>query len=150
MRTLRLFLLITMIFTQPVMADGNIQISNAWINEAPPTVKMHAGYLTIQNLADEDITLVSAQSPSFNNIEFHNTEVKDGIASMSKQDTIIIPAHTEFHFSPGANHLMLFNNTTPLNEGDKVTLELTFSSGETIPVEAKVKRADSSEQHHHH
>jgi len=152
---MRLSLLLLALLSVPsVFADNTIQISNAWINEAPPTVKVIAGYLTIKNISDKTLDLITASSPDFEKIEFHSTKMEDGIASMQKIDVIVIPASSEFSFSPGEYHLMLFNGKKALKEGDSVPLELTFSDGQTISIHAEVKRAnittDISTEHHHH
>ena len=94
--------------------------------------------------------LSGAKSTNFEKIEFHLTVMKDGVASMHRQDDITIPAHSNFSFSPGKYHLMLFNPVQAVKNGDSVPLDLLFSNGETLTVEAEVKRATLEEHHHHH
>jgi copper(I)-binding protein len=135
---------------QPVLAQNNIEVTDAWINEAPPTVKVLAGYLTISNLANEPVNLVSARSPAFEKIEFHLTETTDRVAHMQKLDAVTIPAQSDFSFVPGAHHLMLFNPATAPKAGEKIPLQLTFSNGISIDTEAEVKRGELPPHHHHH
>lgn len=137
------------LFMQSSLADEDIRISNAWINEAPPGMKMMGGYLTISNKTTHPLVLTGASSPCFERIEFHVTEMKDGLSTMHRQDSIPIPAGSEFNFAPGHDHLMLINNTRTLATGDKVPLTLNFAQGESLQIEAEVRRGDPSAHQHH-
>ncbi len=132
-----------------VSADENITVQNAWIREAPPTIKIMAGYLEIENLSDETLTLVSAESTEFERIEFHLSQTEDGIARMQQQEHIVIPGNTTFSFEPGSYHMMLFNNTAPMREGDLASIKLTFADHGTLMFDAMVKRTDSTDSHNH-
>ncbi|OGT83682.1 MAG: hypothetical protein A3G42_03380 [Gammaproteobacteria bacterium RIFCSPLOWO2_12_FULL_47_76] len=144
------FLFFILIAVQSVFAQNSIEITDVWINEAPPTVKILAGYFTIVNLSDVPVDLIAAQSPAFERVEFHLTETQDGVARMQKLETISIPAQSDFSFSPGEYHLMLFNPVKTTKAGEMISLQLTFSNGTNIDVEAEVKRSESPPHHHHH
>jgi copper(I)-binding protein len=131
------------------LAQDAIRISNAWINEAPPGMKMMGGYLSISNNTLHDIVLTGATSPCFKKIEFHVTEIKNGISSMHKQETITIPSGSEFSFSPGHYHLMLINQTRKLAADDTVPLTLHFAGGNPLQVMAEVRRGDTPDHQHH-
>jgi len=143
------FLFFILIAVQSVFAQNSIEITDVWINEAPPTVKILAGYFTIKNHSDDPVDLVTAHSPSFQKIEFHLTETQDGVARMQKLETISIPAQSDFSFSPGEYHLMLFNPTNTPKSGDLIPLQLTFSNGIRIDVDVEVKRGNQTGHHHH-
>jgi hypothetical protein len=130
-------------------ADENITVQSAWLREAPPTIKIMAGYLEIENSSDKTMTLISAESTEFERIEFHLSQTEDGVARMQQQKHIVIPARTTFSFEPGGYHLMLFNNTTPMREGKLASIKLTFTDHETLMFDAMVKRSDSTEMHNH-
>lgn len=132
------------------LAAENIEVRNARINEGPPTVKVHAGYLDIINNTGKSIELVDANSPVFEKIEFHSTRIDQGISSMHRQEKVHIPARTVFSFSPGQYHLMLFNNNQPVRQGDIIPLELIFSDGEIIQADMQVIHVDPVESIHHH
>jgi copper(I)-binding protein len=135
----------------PASAGENITVQNAWIREAPPTIKIMAGYLQIENSSDKALTLISAESTEFKRIEFHLSQIEDGVARMQQQDKIMIASNTTFSFEPGGYHLMLFNNTAPMREGKIASIKLTFKDGETYTFDTVVKRPDSSEsQNHNH
>ncbi len=133
----------------PALADGNITVQNAWIRESPPMIKIMAAYLQINNSSDKALTLISAESPEFERIEFHLSQIEDGVARMQQQNEIIIAPNTIFSFEPGGYHLMLFNNTAPMREGELASIKLTFADHETLMFDAMVKRSDSTEMHNH-
>lgn len=144
--TLMLFLLSINIS----LAAENIKVRNARINEGPPTVKVHAGYLDIINDTEKAIELLAANSPAFEKIEFHITRIHQGITSMQRQEKILIPARTIFSFSPGQYHLMLLNNKQPVRQGDIIPLELVFSNGKSIRTGMQVIHIIPGENNHHH
>ena len=132
-----------------VLAQDDLRISNAWINEAPPGVDMMGGYLSIGNNTAHTMVLTGATSPCFEKIEFHVTEIKNGVSTMRRQESISIPAGSDFSFAPGHYHLMLMNKTRMLAAGDTVPLTLHFAEGEPLQVMAEVRRgAPPSHQHH--
>ena len=131
------------------LAAENIKIVNACINEAPPNVKVFAGYLDIINDSEKPVELVGASSPVFEKVEFHVTRINDDITSMQQQANIPVPAKSTFSFSPGQYHLMLFNNKQPVRQGDTIPLELVFADGESIHTGMLVKHVVPGEHHHH-
>ena len=144
-------ILLTFVMTlayQASFSETGIEISNAWINEAPPTVRVLAGYLKIINNSEDTVVLTGSESSEFGRIEFHLTEVHDGVAKMQKQEEIIIAAGSEFSFIPGEYHLMLFDPVAPVKNGDQVPLSFSFSNGDTIRTTAVVKRGDNMPHHH--
>ena len=124
----------------PVQADQTIFVENVWIREAPPTVKTLAAYMTLRNPTDNDISLICVESPTFTNVMFHRTEIKDGMAKMRHADEIIIPSHASFELTPGNYHMMLLGMKKPLKEGDSVELTLIFKNADNQKVFAVVKK----------
>jgi copper(I)-binding protein len=143
-------LLLFILFIPVLNAEQAIRVENAWIREAPPTIRTHAGYLTIINNKSENIQLINITSEYFERIEIHQSMMGDGIAKMIELGTIKIPAQSEFIFSPGDYHLMLLNNKNQLNQGDKIPLQLIFADGTIFPITLEVKHIDLSDQHDHH
>jgi len=45
-----------------------------------------AGYLTLHNPGDRAVTVVGAESPDFERVEIHRTELRDGVARMRPGD----------------------------------------------------------------
>ncbi|HFC53127.1 MAG TPA: copper chaperone PCu(A)C [Gammaproteobacteria bacterium] len=126
-------------------------VEGAWIREAPPVVKVMAGYLTIHNPTEEEMVLEGAESPLFDRIEIHRTEMKGGMAGMERQQGVTIPARGRVEFAPGGLHLMLMGPKKPLAAGSTATITLHFKGGQTLPVQFTVRAGgDGSSQHGHH
>jgi len=148
----RLFLLHLLISSTALANETNeINITDAWISEAPPTVSVLAAYAKIQNKSTATKILSSVTSPSFSSIEIHLSKVTDGMARMEKQTFLTIPAVSSIELSPGNYHLMLFNPETQLKAGDNATITFNFSDGSSKSVQAPVeKRNIAGHDHHNH
>lgn len=144
-----LALFLSSISTNTIASNG-INIENAWIAEAPPVSKVHAGYLTLHNHTDEKRVLTGISSDSYNSIEMHLSIEKDGIASMQRKDKIEIDAGSSFEFKPGGYHLMLFTPAGKYKQGDTIKLSFQFDDGSTESVNASVKKHSSAIDHSHH
>ena len=127
-----------------------IQIHDAWIKEGPPSSKVLAGYLSIENSGEKKIVIIGVESPSFDKVMIHKSEVKDGFASMVHVEKLEIPPKTIFVFKAGAYHLMLHKPKRQLKAGDKADFTIHFSSGEKVTVKAVVKRDSGSMDNHKH
>jgi copper(I)-binding protein len=130
--------------------NDQLVIKNAWIREAPPTMKVLASFMVIHNPSSKEITVNSISSPVFGRIEMHRTIVSEGIAKMVQQEKFSIPAKGSLTLEPGGYHIMLFNPTNPVQAGNKVTLTLKLGSGKTQSIEAVVRKGTGSKDEHHH
>lgn len=149
--------IITIIFillSHSVWAESNIHIMNAWINDAPPTLKHRAGYIEVHNMSDTDIILQSASSDAFKTVEFHESILNGEQVQMRQRKNIKIDAGKTIQFQPGGLHLMLMNKQQDLKENDTANVSLTLSNGETIDITFTVKKAKTdslhNHEHHHH
>lgn len=120
--------------------SGQINISKAWIQEAPPSSTVHGGFMTILNRGDEAMTITSVESPSYEEVQMHKSEEKDGMASMIRQKELKIPAHSVLELKPGSYHLMLMKPEKKMKAGDEVKLIIHFSNGEQISQIATVQK----------
>jgi len=119
-----------------------IQISDAWIREAPPGASAMAGYLHIINTTDNEIILQQASSPKFKSIEFHRSIEKNGVYKMVPHLHIHIAANSTFELMPGDYHFMMFSPASNLKDGDTVEIDLQFSGQQTIKTTVPVKKAE--------
>ncbi|MEM7401472.1 MAG: copper chaperone PCu(A)C [Pseudomonadota bacterium] len=107
-----------------------IQVSDAWVREAPPNVSMLAGYANIKNNSAEDRTITSARSNQFKMVEIHKTIVEDGVAKMRRQNNLIIRAGKTLKLKPGSYHLMLMHPQSNLKLNDEVNVTITVKNGD--------------------
>lgn len=136
-------------------AGESVKVTDAWIPEAPPVVKVMAGYLKISNPTSNDVVINQVTSADFETVEIHQTVEKDGMARMLKQDKLVVPAGSEVIFKRGGLHLMLINKKRALKKGDKVELNFSIATDAgtgKLKASAEVKEAaiDDHSHHHHH
>jgi len=133
-------------------AENTIEIDDAWSPEAPPVVKVMAGYMVIKNKLNSDITIKSASSPLFNRVEIHLTEMKDGIARMVKQENLTIKANQSVELKPNGLHMMLMGRKQPISKGSKIPVTLVFNNNisHTVKLSVKNQAQDDHSHHHHH
>jgi len=130
-------------------SGGGIVIKDAWVREAPPTTKVMAAYLSIENHTDKQAILKEISSSSFNRVEIHKNILKNGMSAMKRQQQLIIPAQGSVDMKSQGYHLMLFNPASALKAGDTVKFSLKFADGKKSAVTAEVKKA-TGENHHDH
>ena len=132
-------------------AAATLEITHPWIREAPPSSRVLAAYLSINNPGDAVITINGISSPDFESAELHRSVINEGVASMQHIKQLDVPANGGIVLEPGGLHLMLFNPKRMLSAGDTVTLTIHVTSGTCMTVNAPVVRQvdDSHSQHHH-
>lgn len=143
------------LLTTPLSAAEALRISGAWVREGPPNAAVLAAYMRIENRTASDAVVVGADSPQFQRVEIHRTEVRDGIARMLPQERLSIPAGAAVELQPGGLHLMLMQPAERLESGAKVEIELRLEGGGRQQVAAEVRPAANSSgmdhsQHQHH
>ena len=106
----------------PLASFGIINAKLRTPSEGRPS----AGYLGIENSGPKADRLVSITSPDFARIEMHDTLSEGGIKKMVKLDGVEIAAASTVEFAPGGKHLMLFEPSKTLKNGDSVKMTLTF------------------------
>lgn len=102
------------------------QVDNLWLRAAPPTAKMLAAYVTIDNQTDNDLTLVGAYAPDFGMAEIHKTIEVDGMLKMREQKTLELPQQTKITMQPGGLHIMLMMPEKSFKEGDEARICLVY------------------------
>lgn len=132
----------------PFTQSTELTVSDAWIREAPPVSKVHAAYMTIHNPTDKSVTLITASSPLYSNIEFHRTVMENGVMRMLQEESLRIPADAELRLEPEGIHMMLFNPGQPLKAGDKVPFTLNFSDQMNADITVIVKKATTNQRPH--
>jgi copper(I)-binding protein len=120
-------------------AGDTVTIEDAWVKSADEG--MSAGFGTLVNSGDDDVTVVSVTSEASNMLELHETvENEAGEMVMREKDGgFVIPAGGTLALEPGANHIMMMDLTGPLTAGSEVTFTLTFSDESTYEFTAPVK-----------
>src|SRR5262249_57786414 len=79
-------------------AAERVSVEDAWVPWAPPTVAVHAAYMTIVNRSNEDQSIVSAESPDYQRVELHVSSVKNGVNEMRDLAQVAIPPNNRVAF----------------------------------------------------
>ena len=145
-----LSLLASMLFTLiaiPAFAGG-IQVEGAWVRAAPPTVQVLAAYMTIKNTGSVGKTIVGANSPQFAKVEFHETLLRNGMASMVARDSLVVDSGGQVVLAPGGYHMMLIAPQRMIRTGDKLSLTINFSDGTSHNFNADVRKGSGKAMDH--
>ncbi|SNR82997.1 copper chaperone PCu(A)C [Puniceibacterium sediminis] len=132
--------LAAVIFALPwiVQADG-IVAENAYIPVAPPMVHSHSAYMSLHNNGDKVRSLIGVAAQEYGMAHLHQSQVIDGIASMSPVAQLDIPARGSVALAPGGLHVMMMMPKVAVQAGEVVLLTLTFADGELMTVSALVE-----------
>jgi copper(I)-binding protein/putative intracellular protease/amidase len=117
-------------------------VRDAWIQEMPPSKRITAAHLVIENLTGKKNALIGASAGIAGAVELHRAEMDNGMMRMRKLDRIDLPVgKTDL---TGEMHIMLIDLKAPLKEGDQVALTLEFQTGvnKTVMVPVKKRQAE--------
>lgn len=124
-----------------------LEVSHAWVREAPPASGVQAGYFDAFNSSGDQIIVHSVQSPYFARVEMHETVNNNGGTSMQKLDTLEMPPRTSSTFEAGGKHLMLFQPRLPYEAGDRVELEFICGTDrDSTLVNAEIRSAKPAQE----
>lgn len=127
-----------------------LEAHDPWVREAPPSVKILAGYLSLHNHTDKTHTILSITSPQFSRVEIHRTEIKNGMAHMSPVSKIMLSPNGKVVFEPGGLHIMLIKPKNKIKRGDMIQLTLHLSDKSTFDFTLPVKKGQGMEDHSSH
>lgn len=136
--------------SQLSQAASLITIEQARVHETPPGLKVMAGYMTVTNLTNQAINLDKFNSPDFQQVELHKTEISDGTASMVSLPKLVIPAGASISLEPGGLHLMLIKPLADKRAGEQITLQFRLSNNTVFEQTFDVIKATSTHDHSHH
>lgn len=124
--------------TTPSPSAAPVAFEETWVKAAD--TGMTAAFGVLSNSSDEDVTLVSAASPSATMMELHEMAMTDsGMAMRPKEGGFVVPAGGSVTLEPGGYHLMFMGLTAPIKAGDEVPITLTFDNGSTLEVKSVAK-----------
>jgi copper(I)-binding protein len=121
----------------PLMAQA-LEIKDAHVRGLPSTQRNTAAFFTVMNTSDNPIKLMAGRSDAAERLEIHSHQHRNGMMSMQEQASVSIAAGESLVFESGGYHLMLFNLTRTVRDGDRLSFSLTTEDGEEITVVAPV------------
>ena len=118
----------------PVVHDG-------WVRLPPGRMPMMAGFGRIENTCGTPAAIVSASSPSFAEVELHETTLVDGVSRMRHVPELRIAPGQDAVFKPGGLHLMLMRPQAVLPPGSTINITFTLADGRTLVGEFELRKA---------
>jgi len=126
------------------VSQSDVNVEGAWARATFALAQTGAVYLTLNNNAQEPLTLLSAQVPSnvAEEAQLHDMNMSDGMMQMVQiQEGIEIAADDSVQFAPGGKHVMLLGLKEPLNVGGSISLTLNFVQQAPITIQVPIKDA---------
>ena len=129
-------------------SENKLVISDNYIRETIPGTKISSAYMVIRNNSDKPIKLVGAASNASKRVEIHEHVMTEDMMRMQQVNSVTIAANSELVFEPMGYHLMMFDLSTRLKQGESYPITLQFSDHPDISIEFPVKSI--KRMHHHH
>jgi hypothetical protein len=148
-KVLHFTVLFSALLTSTLALAADIEISDAWVREAPPGTKVMAAYLSIYNASENTDTLTDISSNCCKFVEIHQSLIKDGKMEMRERKGLLLPPARSIDFTPGDLHVMLIKPRRRFRDGDNIELEFTFLHSAPVKINAPVKKATGAEHEHH-
>ncbi len=124
-------------------AAGDLIVGHPWSRPTAAGMSTGVAYLSITNNGVGEDALVSATTPAATRVEFHQTQLADGLARMRQLREVVIAAGHTVKVEPNGIHIMLVGLRAPLENGKRVPLELTFRVAGTVHVEVTIESRDA-------
>jgi periplasmic copper chaperone A len=116
-----------------------VRVQQAWIRWLPANLPA-GGYVTLTNLSDRAVALISASSPDYGSVALHRSLVHNGTASMVPVARINLAAHATLNFESLGYHLMLMQPRASVAPGDHVPVTLHFADGGSLTASFEVRK----------
>lgn len=117
---------------------GTIIVSEPVIR-TPIAGRPTAGYFVFERSYDTTDRIIAVASPAFKRVEMHDSVTEDGMKKMVKLDTLDLPAKSSIKFAPGGKHLMLFDPTKELKDGERIKVTFVFAERNPLVISFDVK-----------
>lgn len=127
-------------------AAGKLGVYDAWIRAAPPGSDMVAGYATLKNTGDADLSVLSVQSDAFRQASIHETVIERGVAKMRESPRIDLKPGATITMKPGGAHLMLSGPRHPTVAGDKIEMVFLLADGTRVETYFDVVAPDTDSE----
>lgn len=122
---------------------NKIIIRDAWIQEGPPSQKLVAAFMVIENQGAVETELVSARTDVASVVELHKMDTTDEVMRMDKVDLISVPGEGKAELRPSGFHLMLIGLNKEIRQGDEVAVTLQFANSVQKTIRIPVRKREA-------
>ncbi|EAR52524.1 hypothetical protein OG2516_05433 [Oceanicola granulosus HTCC2516] len=127
--------------------DG-LSIGHPVAYETAATAQSGAGYLTITNGGTRPDALIAVVA-DFPRVMIHTSEMRDGVARMSRVERIEIPPGETVTLRPGGAHVMFMGlDGDPFEPGETIPATLLFEGAGAVEVEFHVEPRPEGDMAH--
>lgn len=112
-----------------------LSVTDASVRLSPVRTNPSAAYFTIHGGA-QDVSLIGVSTEVAIRSEMHESMKMGSMASMKPVTSVQVPAGSTVKFEPGGKHVMLWEVNPGLAPPRHITLNLVFSNGQHIQVDA--------------
>ncbi len=136
--------LVVLIFASSALA-GESGVTFTEIHARPTPGKVGVAYFTAT--APKDDAIASVTSDCCDAVELHRTDKFNGVMSMRRIASLSLKKNEPARIQPdskGGEHVMLIGLKKPLNEGDTVKVNFTFTKAPAQTVIFPVKAAGAA------
>jgi|SRR5690554_766269 len=149
---MRIFIILSLIvgfFITPALA-ADVDADGIWLRETIPGQPHGVGYGMLKNNTEFDVFLIGGSLSVAEDVEIHQHIVEGEQMRMEQIEALMVPAHDHVSLQPGGYHLMLMNLAQPLVVGEVYELQLIFSDGSIVKLQAPVKSLVPNHNQHRH
>ncbi|KGY10058.1 copper chaperone PCu(A)C [Vibrio sinaloensis] len=146
---LKSLLLATLALSPLAQANMDIMTHHAYARATPPNAATSAVFAEIMNRSENDRVIVSASTEAAGKVELHDVIKEGDVMKMRQIESITVSANGKVELKPGSLHIMLFDLTQPLVEGEAIDVQITFANGQKQTFNAPIKKVMSGMKHHH-
>lgn len=119
--------------------DAALEVTDAYVRQPPPGMKMTAGFATLRNPGSEKVVLTGASGEGFGSVSIHRTEVVDGVARMRSVSQLEIGPGESVALEPGGLHLMLMGAKGAVAAEETISITLMLSDGSEQVIDMPVR-----------
>lgn len=125
----------------PLVA-GEIMVRDPYARSSTPSSVTGAAFLVLMNHGDTDDRLIGAATDVAKRVELHtHKEDANGVMKMMEvEEGFVVPAGGMHALKRGGDHIMLMGLTRPLEQGEEISVTLTFEKAGEIEVMVPVDR----------
>jgi copper(I)-binding protein len=123
---------------------SSIEVVDPYLRANIPGTTNGVAFMVLKNHGDQDVFLTGVKSEIANKIELHTTLHEGEKNRMREVSKIKVPKGASAALESGHFHVMLIGLKRDLKVGEKVGLKLEFSNGETLSIEAPVKKVSDA------
>jgi hypothetical protein len=131
-------------------AKLDVMTHEPYAREMAPGATTSAVFVTFANRSQGDINIVAAETPAAGKVELHDVIKEGDVMKMRQINHITLKAKATTELKPGSLHIMLFDLTQPLKEGDEIEVTVTFDNSLKQSFKAPVKKAMAMMKHSAH